>query len=353
MRGIRIIVAAVCLSAALPLCAGIHQHPEIVAGPVADKDGVQPVPFDLFRREVIRGLPAIRSDKQLNEVRESCLKTRDELLRRERTGRATDEDLVNLSACLLRLGETPRAVEVLTPLARQTRDFRLLANLAMAEYLSYLNDPNEPGRRTRAISYLGDALAVWPKEAPEYTAEQLLFLRRAEELLRDLWRARARELARDKGERGGLDALFGPRDNPVRFLGPSGEYEAGKIAPAEREKLPKDAVALVQQLLIWLPDDTRLYWLYGELLNAQGDVKLAREVINDCVDLRRDNDKLLQTHRRTLNAAAEEAAAAASRIGWVPESWQLYAIGGAAGLVVLVLLYFQFREMIRHSPGKG
>ena len=109
----------------------------------------------------------------------------------------------------------------------------------------------------------------------------------------------------------------------------------------------------MQQLCIWLPDDTRLYWLYGELLNAQGDFKLAREVFNDCVDLRRDNDKLLAAHRRVLNDAAEEAAAAASRIGWVPESWQMYAVGGDAGLVVLVLLYFQVRQMRGHAPGKG
>src|SRR5205823_3935266 len=57
-----------------------------------------------------------------------------------------------------------------------------------------------------------------------------------------------------------VDALFG-----VRFIGPSGEYEAGKIADAERSKLPADAVAIVQQLLLWFPDDTRLLWLLGEL----------------------------------------------------------------------------------------
>ncbi len=29
----------------------------------------------------------------------------------------------------------------------------------------------------------------------------------------------------------------------------------------------------MQQLLIWLPEDTRLYWLLGELYNAQGGAK--------------------------------------------------------------------------------
>src|SRR5262249_19700703 len=135
-----------------------------------------------------------------------------------------------------------------------------------------------------------------------------------------------------------------------------GEYEPGKLAAAEREKLPKDAVAQVQQLVIWLPHDTRLYWLYGELLNAEGDVKAARDVFAECVDTRRYNAKALLEHRQILNSAAEETTADDAKVSWLPEQWQLYLVGGAAAGLVLALVYFQVRELRRRrvpAAGKG
>ena len=45
--------------------------------------------------------------------------------------------------------------------------------------------------------------------------------------------------------------------------------------------MPKDAILIVQQLLIWTPDDYRLYWLLGELLNAQGEPESAKVVFED------------------------------------------------------------------------
>ncbi len=71
------------------------------------------------------------------------------------------------------------------------------------------------------------------------------------------------------------DALFDDGKDPpspVRFLNDDGEFEAGKIAASERAKLPHkapDALAIVQQLVVWMPDDLRLYWLLGEVYNAQ------------------------------------------------------------------------------------
>jgi len=81
---------------------------------------------------------------------------------------------------------------------------------------------------------------------------------------------------REKGARAPVekwDDLF-----HVAFTGPSGEYEAGNIAADQKEQLPADAVATVQQLLIWLPDDLRLYWLLGELYNAKGEYLTAGEI---------------------------------------------------------------------------
>jgi hypothetical protein len=88
-------------------------------------------------------------------------------------------------------------------------------------------------------------------------------------------------------------------------VGDSGRYEAGKIAASERAKLPPDAVAIVQQLLIWLPDDTLLYWQYGELLNANGDVTSAAQVFDDCAWRRRLDSAELKQHRQIVTEAAQ------------------------------------------------
>src|SRR5262249_51522975 len=39
--------------------------------------------------------------------------------------------------------------------------------------------------------------------------------------------------------------------------------------------------AVVQQLLVWMPEDARLIWLLGELLNANGDIVSARTVFSE------------------------------------------------------------------------
>src|SRR5437868_108601 len=45
-----------------------------------------------------------------------------------------------------------------------------------------------------------------------------------------------------------LDNLFG-----IRYVDEMAQYEPGKLAASERKKLPSDAVALVQQVALWLP----------------------------------------------------------------------------------------------------
>src|SRR5207302_1087753 len=73
---------------------------------------------------------------------------------------------------------------------------------------------------------------------------------KAEQLHLKLVRARLRP-RKDAG----LDDLFG-----IRYAGPSGAYEAGKLAPAQRKALPTNAVAQAQLLALWLPADARLLW---------------------------------------------------------------------------------------------
>ena len=66
-----------------------------------------------------------------------------------------------------------------------------------------------------------------------------------------------------------LDPIFTDRnEKPIVFLNDAGNFEPGRITTADKERLPRDAIEAVEQLLIWMPDDKRLLWLLGEVLNA-------------------------------------------------------------------------------------
>ena len=61
--------------------------------------------------------------------------------------------------------------------------------------------------------------------------------------------------------------------------------------------------AIVQQLALWLPNDTRLYWLLAELLNADGQYKEAEKIMDECVGESRKYDSVeLKEHRRILKS---------------------------------------------------
>jgi hypothetical protein len=165
-----------------------------------------------------------------------------------------------------------------------------------------------------------------------------------------------------------VDDLF-----DVRFVGDSGQYKAGNLAADQREKLPSDALAIVQQLLIWLPDDTRLYWLMGELLNAQGDLAGAYRVFDQCRGSRAFGAKQLQEHRQIVQEALAKAAPSGNGVGdlvlgtgiqsdssppsgeasgWRLDRPHLLIVGSLAAIVVAVLVVLQIRE-VRRRRGKG
>ena len=155
----------------------------------------------------------------------------------------------------------------------------------------------------------------------------------------NLLQARLREAAASRlRPPANVDALF-----PARFVGPSGKYEAGKMADAERAKLPADAIATVQQLLLWFPEDTRLLWLLGELYNATGDIRSAEQVFEDCIGSRRFNaPPEFAEHRRIVKAAVAALAAAqptptAPAESFCPTRRRLWLVGGIGGLVVVLL----------------
>jgi len=277
----------------------------------------------------------------------------------------TTEETVNLSEYLIRLRQYEEAVQLLTPLAAQERgNFMVLANLGTAHQLS--------GRLDRALGYLEQVSLAWPKRWPGLSPAQLEWYRLAEKYQLRLVRSRLKESLRQSGKRAsypqGLDELFGSEQRPVRFVAETGRYEAGKLAAVERAKLPSQALALVQQLLFWLPgatpgmEDTRLYWLLGELYNADGDVAAASQILEKCVWSHRFDAPDLREHRKIVQAARPAPAPVAAlpsatlpspatvppdESSWIPDRRKLLIGGAVAALVIVGLVYLQVREFFR------
>jgi tetratricopeptide (TPR) repeat protein len=299
-------------------------------------------------------------------LRKHYLTRRDELQAKARAGGLTTEEKVNLSEYLIRLRQFEEAVELLTPVAAQERqNFMVFANLATAH--------QGAGRLDRARSYLEQVKDYWPREWPGWSQQQLDWYRQAEKYHLLLVRLRDRELAMQRPGQPkaaeGLDPLFTDGKGPVRFVGESGQYEAGKLAAAEQAKLPKDARAVVQQLLLWVPggapgaEDTRLYWQLGELYNAAGDISAAAQVFDQCVWNQRFDASDLRSHRKVVQAALPEseplvlqgatadvptaAPAPAEGPTWLPNTRTLVGVGSVAAVVVVALVYLQIREFRR------
>lgn len=98
---------------------------------------------------------------------------------------------------------------------------------------------------------------------------------------------------------------------PVRFVNNAGVYQPGDIATAEQAKLPPDAIAVVQQLLLWFPGETRLYWLLAELYAAAGDLGSADLFFEQCAGSRQfANRRIMMEHRAAVRAALPKDAPA-------------------------------------------
>lgn len=179
----------------------------------------------------------------------------------------TPDEAADLGALHLRLGNPTKAIAVLRPAQRANpTHFRLAANLGTAW--------QQAGDLTQAAAALELAVHLAPGK---HLAAEKLHLK--------LVRLRAREKAV------GLDDLFG-----VRYSDPDGV-----------KKLPSAAIALTQQLSLWLPHDPRLLWQLGELAAAAGDPVTAAAFFDGCVtefELRQPD---LLARRKAARAAADEA----------------------------------------------
>lgn len=187
------------------------------------------------------------------------------------------DDLADLGALYIRLGDIDKAVEILRPAQRaQPNHFALAANLGTAW--------QRFGDYRQAAAALEEAVRLAPGKHLPFEEAHLKLVR-----------------ARQRGQAGDLDDLFG-----IRFLNDKGSYEPGKLAEAERKKLPAKAVAIAQQLALWLPGDGPLLWQLAELANAHGDFKNGAAMMEGCVVQFGMQNSTLRKHRQILRAAAEK-----------------------------------------------
>ena len=94
------------------------------------------------------------------------------------------------------------------------------------------------------------------------------------------------------------DAIF-----PVNFA----NVANGALVSSEQAKLPADALATVQQFVLWFPHDPRLYWLLAEIYAAKGEFAAARKIMNEGADtFRYSNRKVFMQHRDAVTKVANE-----------------------------------------------
>jgi hypothetical protein len=193
----------------------------------------------------------------------------------------TPDEQADLGALYVRLGEPVKAIEVLRAAFRQNPEhFRIAANLGTAWQMQ--------GDLTEATRALQESARLAPAQWKPF-----------EEAHHKLVRFRQQQRKNTQS----LDDLFG-----VKYVGESGKVEAGKLARAERKLLPDNDIAVVQQLLLWLPADGRLLWQLGELANAHHDVRTAASILDGCVNDYAMGSAELRQRRQIYRDAADAIA---------------------------------------------
>jgi len=265
------------------------------------------------------------------------------------------------AADLIRVGRAGDAVNLLQPRTRdRDPDYVALATLAHA-YAAR-------GEWDEAVRCHG--LAVFDATPPpQLPGVPSTLTKRYVELEKTHYARWLRLRQLESSQREGLAEqdvlpLFGGSQTAVKWANDAGVYEPGKLAAAERAKLPPDAVAVVQQLLLWSPDDARLLWLLAELYAADGQLREADQVFDQCAWARSfTNRKILMDHRgkvRDLVAALPPEAvdtlpadtAATDPQAQADREWRELRpqlVAGAAVLVVAAVALFALaiRSLLR------
>ncbi len=170
----------------------------------------------------------------------------------------TGADLLSHSANLVRVGAIPQAQNTLER-RRIGTDYALRANRA---------------HTFAAAGEWADALELIPDDSPTAvpppgtSAEQFAWQRKLDQTAYREWiKLRAKDAA---AKRTPAD----PTQTPLTlFTSPDGQPVRYWESREEAAKLPADAAAQVQQLLLWEPTDNLLRWTLAEVYAAAGNVR--------------------------------------------------------------------------------
>ncbi len=348
-------------------------HPEDRSGavPVGEKGEPTPLPFEELRRRRLELRNAANPDWPLVALnpqtrqplidpksKQPKLSDRGRLehriaVERKKSNR-TQSQTVALAVDLLRFGRADEAAGVLREERRGYLPNVTLAHVAIAQ-----DSRDRPGW-SRAFTYLDIASEEQPpKSLPGMSPQQLaweLTLDRGP--LMKLVRLRWNEA---KGQKPPIEDELPDAIWPVKWVNDAGQYEPGKLAAAEKAKLPggdfTEAIATVQQLVLWFPFDTRLYWLLGELYAGKGDFDAAKKIMDECVNTGHfSNRKVLMQHREAITKAAEAAAElSATPDGDTPPAvpfsfGAVWLYFGAVGLIALFAMVRAILKRRRNVP---
>lgn len=292
---------------------------------------VEPLPFDQFRLKLSDLIGIGIPGPEPSELRRTILRQCDDL--KVRRQRLSPEELLRLGECHYRLNDLEGAYSAwLEASVKDRRGYWPLSHLALLKLVM--------GDFTEARRYRLAARDNMPRDIPGLSPQQTEWFFQVDGLVDQLVRQRLNEWREGvNADQLKPDALFG-----VSWEGDEGRYQPGGIAESERSKLPADAVASVQLLLLWMPHDSRLYWLLGELYNALGQPQWALTILNECVDPRRFQPEMLRNHRQILKEHFERLEAADKEKVKQMETTKrqsffvAVAVGGA---LVGVLLFWQ------------
>jgi hypothetical protein len=287
MRGLLVsAVLAAWLLTAPPVYAGLYNTEEHLLNVLTGR------PSDYTRALVtLQQIVAVELTNNPKSSRAGVLQRVKNLEQELHDGTLSLQDRVNLSAYYVRLNDPEKAIALLEALPADRRNWMALSNLATAYQLA--------GNLDRAEQYLVQALDAWPIVSTDASGWRLNWLRVVEGYQLRLIRSRQAEQRGGRGTAGGLDAVF-PR---LRFVGPSGEYEAGLLAPDQWANLPANYTEIVKLLVLWMPHDARLRWLLAEIVNANDDPELALEMMNELVETRKFGNTEFAAHHRELRHA--------------------------------------------------
>jgi len=351
-----IVVVGACVALALvagPSRASLYSPEESMAIPVNADGKAVTLPFDEFKRRlaVLRNA-ATPPNKSKGETTDSPDRKKflDRIAKQSDGKKLSATEAAALATDLLRVGEGSKALDVLGPLSHDRKpNYFVFSGLAhihanggnWSDALKYHIEGRLDTEMPAEVKGLSKAQRDWWEKLDADYVPHLYRIRRDEAKTRGDLTTKEREKFDEVEDVLPLFPLPHEKEprSPVRFVNDAGEYQPGTLATAEKAKLPPDALAIVQQLALWYPGETRLYWLLAELYAAEDDLDSAEAIFNECADsLAYGAHKVMMAHRTAVKSAVDARPKPEEPQAPISMRTVMFYFGGVAGVALLALV---------------